>query len=379
MTGAATANFVYDADGKQIKAIVNGITAVYVGNHYEVKNNIVTKYYFAGSTRLAVRTGGSIRFLLGDHLGSSSVTTNVYGAKTASALYKAFGETRFTSGTLNTDYKFTGQREESALGGIYWFSSRWFDPTLGRFMSPDSIIPTSQGTQAYDRYAFVNNNPVRYTDPTGHMCREDGQGCDGSERNTDVRLESSDSGWVSSVGTPCATSTLMCVVTTESTEASRKDLADDLILFDDLEEDYANQGDIAGGIAAAIAGIPAGIIVAAACSAVIPCVAGVAIATAMVMGAQYIAGSLFGGTAAGIYHDASVATNSALQGSKVDTFTVSSTTVTLQDSKGNSVVSNTFFNISGGGYSTNFTSHDRDSFFVNPISVVAGIFGFSTP
>ena len=71
-----------------------------------MKNNIVTKYYFAGATRLAVRTGGTLRFLLGDHLGSSSVTTNASGAKTASALYKAFGETRFTSGTLSTDYKF---------------------------------------------------------------------------------------------------------------------------------------------------------------------------------------------------------------------------------------------------------------------------------
>ncbi|MBI5934478.1 MAG: RHS repeat-associated core domain-containing protein [Chloroflexi bacterium] len=146
-----------------------------------MKNNIVTKYYFAGATRLAVRTDGTLRFLLGDHLGrrwvelveTSSVTTNASGAKTASALYKAFGETRFTSGTLYTDYKFTGQREESALGGIYFFQSRWFDPSLGRFMSPDTIVPTStQGTQAWDRYAFVNNNPVRYTDPTGHM------GCD---------------------------------------------------------------------------------------------------------------------------------------------------------------------------------------------------------
>ncbi len=169
VSGDATASFVYDGDGRQIKATVNGITAVYVGNHYEVKNSVITKYYFAGATRLAVRTDGTLRFLLGDHLGSSSVTTNASGAKTASALYKAFGETRFTSGTLYTDYKFTGQREESALGGIYFFQARWFDPTLGRFMSPDTIVPTStQGTQAWDRYAFVNNNPVRYTDPTGH-------------------------------------------------------------------------------------------------------------------------------------------------------------------------------------------------------------------
>jgi RHS repeat-associated protein len=116
------------------------------------------------------RTDGTLRFLLGDHLGSSSVTTDANGVKTASALYKAFGETRYTLGNLGTDYHFTGQREESALGGIYWFQSRWFDPTLGRFTSPDTIVPAgTQGTQAWDRYAFVNNNPVRYTDPTGHF------------------------------------------------------------------------------------------------------------------------------------------------------------------------------------------------------------------
>lgn len=58
--------------------------------------------------------------------------------------------------------------------------ARWFNPSLGRFLSPDTIVPTStQGTQAWDRYAFVNNNPVRYTDPTGHRsCEEDGYNCD---------------------------------------------------------------------------------------------------------------------------------------------------------------------------------------------------------
>ncbi|MDX9938265.1 MAG: hypothetical protein RBS45_14210 [Anaerolineales bacterium] len=72
VTGAATASFVYDGDGKQIKATVNGITAVYVGNHYiiplrdEVKNSVGTKFYFAGSTRLAMRTGTALFYLLSD-------------------------------------------------------------------------------------------------------------------------------------------------------------------------------------------------------------------------------------------------------------------------------------------------------------------------
>jgi RHS repeat-associated protein len=165
VTGAATANFVYDGDGKQIKATVNGVTAVYVGQHYEVKNGTVTKYYFAGSTRLAVRTGTALSYLLSDHIGSSSVTTDANGMTVGESLYKAFGETRYTLGNLNTDYKFTGQREESALG-IYFFQSRWYDGSLGRFLSPDSIIPP--GTQGYDRYAYTYNNPLRYNDPTGH-------------------------------------------------------------------------------------------------------------------------------------------------------------------------------------------------------------------
>ncbi len=155
---------------------VNGVTTYYVGQHYEVKSSVVTKYYFAGATRLAVRTGGTLSFLLGDHLGSSSVTTDANGAPTASALYKAFGETRYSLGNLNTDYHFTGQRDEVSLG-IYWFQSRWYDGSLGRFTQPDSIVPTgTQGTQAWDRYAFVNNNPVRYNDPTGHMVDEGGGG-----------------------------------------------------------------------------------------------------------------------------------------------------------------------------------------------------------
>jgi RHS repeat-associated protein len=184
VTGAATANFYYDADGKQVKSIVGGVTTYYVGQHYEKKGTTVTKYYFAGATRLAVRTNGTLSYLLGDHLGSSSVTTNASGVKTASALYKAFGETRYSSGALGTDYKFTGQREQAELG-LYFYGARWYDSSLGRFTSPDTIVPTqTQGTQAWDRYAYANNNPVRYTDPTGHNTECGlGESCYGSGPN----------------------------------------------------------------------------------------------------------------------------------------------------------------------------------------------------
>ena len=39
-------------------------------------------------------------------------------------------------------------------------------PQSGRFMQADTIVPTVQGTQAWDRFAYINNNPVNGTDPT---------------------------------------------------------------------------------------------------------------------------------------------------------------------------------------------------------------------
>jgi len=47
-----------------------------------------------------------------------------------------------------------------------FYNARMYDPALGRFTSADSIIPG--GAQGLDRYAYVNNSPVNFTDPSGH-------------------------------------------------------------------------------------------------------------------------------------------------------------------------------------------------------------------
>jgi len=83
------------------------------------------------------------------------------------------GEVRYQAGTTSTSYTYTGQYSYAADFGLLYYGARFYDPQLGRFSSPDSIIPQSQGAQGYDRYAYTNNNPVRYTDPSGH-CIGDG-------------------------------------------------------------------------------------------------------------------------------------------------------------------------------------------------------------
>lgn len=76
------------------------------------------------------------------------------------------GETRYSAGTLGTDYQYTGQRKVEDIG-LYFYNARWYDPALGRFAQADTIIPP--GGQGLDRYAAMNNNPVKYVDPSGHF------------------------------------------------------------------------------------------------------------------------------------------------------------------------------------------------------------------
>jgi RHS repeat-associated protein len=135
-------------------------------------------YYYTGSTRIAQRRVGygsnnGLFWLTGDHLGSTSVTANSSGTKTAEVRYKPWGEDRFTSGTTLTTFKYTGQREESSFR-LYYYGARWYDSSLGRFTSADTV--TTGGTQGWDRYAAMANNSVRFTDPSGHaICDEEGK------------------------------------------------------------------------------------------------------------------------------------------------------------------------------------------------------------
>jgi len=53
--------------------------------------------------------------------------------------------------------------------GLYDYRARFYDPVLGRFIQPDPIVPEPGNPQALNRYAYVYNNPLRYTDPSGHV------------------------------------------------------------------------------------------------------------------------------------------------------------------------------------------------------------------
>ena len=88
---------------------------------------------------------------------------------------------------MQTDYRYTGQRLDAGVGapspvtvngvavarGLYFYNSRYYDPVLGRFISPDTIVPEPGNPQALNRYAYVGNNPLRFSDPTGFFTEEE--------------------------------------------------------------------------------------------------------------------------------------------------------------------------------------------------------------
>jgi hypothetical protein len=51
---------------------------------------------------------------------------------------------------------------------LYYYGARYYDAALGRFVQADTIVPNPGNPQALNRYSYVYNNPLRYTDSTGH-------------------------------------------------------------------------------------------------------------------------------------------------------------------------------------------------------------------
>ncbi len=167
---------------------------VFVGGHYEVTDGAVTKYYMAGSQRIAMRQNGTLYWLLSDHLGSTSVVANTNGALHSQQMYTPWGVTRYTSVTaLPTKYQYTGQysyaTSSSADFGLMFYNARWYDPYITQFSQPDTLVPDQYNTLDWNRYQYARYNPLRYNDPSGHAsCDEipDAEGqkaCKQNEKN----------------------------------------------------------------------------------------------------------------------------------------------------------------------------------------------------
>jgi len=163
-----TTDFVYDGDGNRVMKTVRGdpdVTTLYINRYYEVTGAAITTYYYLGGKLIAQRQDGTFSYIHQDHLTGTSLMTDSAGDQAGTTMkYTPFGSVR--SGSVDTDKLFTGQRLDAT--GLYYYGARYYDPSIGRFVSADAIVPNWMVPQSLNRYSYCLNNPLRYTDPSGY-------------------------------------------------------------------------------------------------------------------------------------------------------------------------------------------------------------------
>jgi RHS repeat-associated protein len=196
-TTSSTFSVVYNSAHERIKETLSNGTVVYnisprvdTGIHVEkrVKPDgtvqTVASLYAGGMPFGTVTTvqppnNGTpttyTRYFHGDHLGSIVAITNEAGTVTERRSYDAWGKRRNTNGTPMTNafitpderHGFTGHEEWNEVGLIH-MNGRLYDPATGRFLSADPTIQYADDMQNYNRYSYINNNPLSAVDHSGY-------------------------------------------------------------------------------------------------------------------------------------------------------------------------------------------------------------------
>jgi RHS repeat-associated protein len=144
--------------------------------HYIMAGNELVAIY--SRTFLGVNT---LNYIQSDHQGSiASITTSSPATDYVNESFTAFGNRRNgetwsgvpttadeTAINAKSRWGYTGQMAIGVNMGLVHMNGRIEDAGIGRFLSPDPRTPNRYNTQSWNRYSYVNNNPLSYTDPTG--------------------------------------------------------------------------------------------------------------------------------------------------------------------------------------------------------------------
>jgi RHS repeat-associated protein len=174
-TAAFTSTYRYDGLGRRIEKIANGQTRRYIYDgedillEYDGTNTLQARYTHGPGIDepIAVTKGSSTFFYHQDGLGSVTDLTDSAGATAKSYAYDAYGTILESPGTLEQPYTYTG-RELDSESGLYYYRARYYDAAIGRFLQQD---PLGFANGDPNLYAYVEDNPLNFTDPDGKLPR----------------------------------------------------------------------------------------------------------------------------------------------------------------------------------------------------------------
>jgi RHS repeat-associated protein len=144
-----TTNYLYDGD-----SLVGEV---------DQSGNVLARYTQGGPDEPVVETrSGTNSFYEEDGLKSITSLSDPSGALANTYIYDSFGNVIASTGALTNPFQYTG-RDFDPETGLRFYRARYYDPQIGRFLSDDP----SRFLTAWNLYAYVDNDPVDYTDMWG--------------------------------------------------------------------------------------------------------------------------------------------------------------------------------------------------------------------
>lgn len=107
---------------------------------------------------------GTVRYVYSDPQGTPLAEADAQGNITARFDYAPYGNVAM--GTAPNGPGYTGHVNDPDTGLVY-MQARYYDPVMARFLSVDPVKPSAGNTFNFNRYTYVNNNPVNHIDPDG--------------------------------------------------------------------------------------------------------------------------------------------------------------------------------------------------------------------
>ncbi len=182
------ASYVYDTDGYRIEKRIGEGTDEVITNYVfdlsgnmieETENGVSTQYVFMGNSHIAkINNNGTHEYFGTNHLGSTTLLIAQDGTPIINDETNPFGDHE------NKNIFYTGKQwDEDAQ--LYYFNARWYDADTGRFITED---PVRDGLLWY---AYANNNPMKFTDPTGMRLSDPSGPLDDHDRGVNTNPGSS--------------------------------------------------------------------------------------------------------------------------------------------------------------------------------------------
>jgi RHS repeat-associated protein len=152
--------YAYTGDGDRVSQTVGGVATSYIFDPVGLTQVLAettagqSKFYVPG---LAQYEAGGWQYFGPDRLGSVRTLLNPAGELLLARNYDPFGNVLVQGGVGSSGFGYAGEQTDSR--GLVYLRARYYQPAVGRFLTPDSVVPNPVGSAGWNGYAYVANNP----------------------------------------------------------------------------------------------------------------------------------------------------------------------------------------------------------------------------